>query len=246
MFKVWKNLPKFIPQDTGRIMTLQKCHSRIIMCKDFSNSSAKKEKESLFPALQNNVSKCVEYVPFLDSIRNKFLIYGIIQPTIDPKFCEFAVCNENLKKLVFVCHRISEKDFESIEDSKYVVENFLHQLVTNSSQFSSRQRERLKSVKEEDFMDAYIHRIDIFKEKNNNTRHVKVDCTMTLLPGVGEGVKNLEKGDVSKHISNRVRRGQIPIIVSCGFIRDYSKNVKNSSWRITGMNFFRSMDLRHA
>ena len=91
--------------------------------------------------------------------RNKFLIYGIIQPTIDPKFCEFTVCNENLKKLVFVCHRISEKDFESIEDSKYVVENFLHQLVTNSSQFSSRQREQLKSVKEEDFMDAYIHRV---------------------------------------------------------------------------------------
>ena len=58
-----------------------------------------------------------------------------------------------------MCHRISEKDFESIEDSKYVVENFLHQLVTNSSQFSSRQRERLKSVKEEDFMDAYIHRV---------------------------------------------------------------------------------------
>ena len=69
MFKVWKNLPKLIPQDTGRIITLQKCHSRIIMCKDFSNSSAKKEKEPLFPALQNNVSKCVEYVPFLDSIR---------------------------------------------------------------------------------------------------------------------------------------------------------------------------------
>ena len=58
-----------------------------------------------------------------------------------------------------MCHRISEKDFESIEDSKYVVENFLHQLVANSSQFSSRQRERLKSVKEEDFMDAYIHRV---------------------------------------------------------------------------------------
>ena len=63
-------------------------------------------------------------------------------------------------KIEFVCQRLSERDFESIEDSKYLTDYFCHELMANSSNFSSKQRKRLGTVREEDFVNSLIHRVN--------------------------------------------------------------------------------------
>lgn len=161
MNQIGRNMLKRLCQDSKTICETQKCLSKNYLCRPLSIQSEKKQKEALFPKFTNSVTEfVVEDIPIFDQIRNKFLIYGIIQPTMDAKFNDREIYHEMRTKIEFVCQRLSERDFESIEDSKYLTDYFCHELMANSSNFSSKQRKRLGTVREEDFVNSLIHRVN--------------------------------------------------------------------------------------
>ena len=158
---IGRNMLKRLCQDSKTICETQKYWSKSYLCRPLSIQSDKKQKEALFPKFTNSVTEfVVEDIPIFDQIRNKILIHGIIQPTMDAKFHDQEIFDEMKPKIEFVCQRLSERDFESIEDSNYLTDYFCHELMANSSNFSSKQRERLGTVKEEDFVTSLIHRVN--------------------------------------------------------------------------------------
>ena len=159
MNQIGRNMLKRICQDSKTICEAHKYHSKNYLCRSLSIQSGKRQKEALFPKFTNSVTEFVEDIPIFDQIRNKFLIYGIIQPTMDAKFHDQEIYAEMRPKIEFVCQRLSERDFESVEDSKYLTDYFCHELMANSSNFSSKQRKRLGTVIEEDFVNSLIHRV---------------------------------------------------------------------------------------
>ena len=167
---------KRLCQDSKTICETQKCLSKNYLCRPLSIQSEKKQKEALFPKFTNSVTEfVVEDIPIFDQIRNNILIYGIIQPTMDSKFNDREIYHEMRSKIEFVCQRLSERDFESIEDSKYLTDYFCHELMANSSNFSSKQRKRLGTVKKEDFLNSLIHKV------NNKHFIVYVQCKGWLI-----------------------------------------------------------------
>jgi hypothetical protein len=161
MNQIGRNVSKRLCQDSKTICEAQKYCSKKYFCRPLSIQFDKKKKEALFPKFTNSATEfVVEDIPIFDQIRNTILIYGIIQPTMDAKFQDRQIYDEIRPKIEFVCQRLSERDFESIEDSKYLTDYFCHELMANSSNFSSKQRERLGTVREEDFVNSLIHRVN--------------------------------------------------------------------------------------
>ena len=82
------------------------------------------------------------------------------------------------------------------------------------------------------------YKVDIFKDKINKTRHVQLKSSMMFIPGFGKACEGYEKPDFNIALLRYLSAGNRPIHIACGFIRDYTKNIKDSSWKITDMNFF--------
>ena len=61
---------------------------------------------------------------------------------------------------------------------------------------------------------------------------------MTFIPGLGKACEGWERPDFNIAFTDYLQAGNRPIHIACGFIRDYTKDVKDSSWKITDMNFF--------
>ena len=61
---------------------------------------------------------------------------------------------------------------------------------------------------------------------------------MMFIPGFGKACEGWESPDFGLVLTNYLMAGNRPIHIACGFIRDYTKDVKDSSWKITDMNFF--------
>ena len=131
-----------------------------------------------------------------------------------------------------------------IKDSNYVTENFFHEIEVNSSHLTSRQRKKLE-ISQEDLVDGFVYKIDIFEDETKETKYVKLDCTLSLMPGLEQMLSSFPKENSSWLQSSNetmvfkryMSSGGKKIQISCSLIRDYTKNAKDSTWKINALNF---------
>ena len=159
MNQIGRNMMKHLCQNRKTLLETQKVLKKSYLCRSLSIQPDKRQKETLFPKFTNSASKLVIDPPLLDKIKNNILLHGYIQQAMDPTIDPMEIYEESLKKIEFVCKKISERDYKSIEESKYLTDYFYHDIMAHSSSFTSKQIERFGLVLMEDFVHFTIYKV---------------------------------------------------------------------------------------
>ena len=94
-------------------------------------------------------------------------------------------------------------------------------------------------------VDGFVYKINIFEDETKETKYVKLDCTLSLMPGLEQMLSSfpkenstwLQSSNETMVFKRYMASGGKKIQISCSLIRDYTKNAKDSTWKINALNF---------